>query len=64
LRGRAAALLRLFLVEVFDDLRHVGEMPGSFAAGGEVGGVVFSESLDAAKHIVAACFTVIRWESG
>ena len=56
----AAALLRLFRVEVFDDLRDGCEVACGLAACGEVGGVVFSKCLDAAKHVVTAGFSVVH----
>ena len=56
-------MARVFGVHDVSELRDVGEMARGFGAGGEVGGVVLSESLDAAKHIVAASFTDIHGES-
>ena len=62
--GGAAILLGFGDVEVLDDLRDAGEVARGFAAGGDVGGVVFPKCLDAATHVVTACFTVVhadRW---
>jgi hypothetical protein len=59
-RRGAATLLRLFRIEVFEDLRHGGEAAGGLAPSGEVAGVVFPECLDAAKHIVAAGLSIVH----